>query len=95
MFCRRFTKLSVSLVLWMRLKSMRQVRPPGRPSFRFPNFCTDTTAHPLHTAPRLPEMDTSVWEVNFNHRDDALSALMVSPLNGPLLAALVLNLIRR
>lgn len=25
-------------------------------------------------------MDTVVWEVNFNHRDDALNALMVGSL---------------
>lgn len=47
-------------------------------SFRFSDLCSDTTVHPLHTAPRSPGMDTSVWEVNFNHRDDALNALMVS-----------------
>ena len=26
-------------------------------------------------------MDNSVWEVNFNHRDDAVNALMVSLFN--------------
>jgi len=39
-------------------------------------------------------MDASVWEVNFNHRDDALNALMVSPSHGVHVASPVLNSIR-
>ena len=60
----------------------------------FSHFPSDTTVHPLHTAPRSPGMDASVWEVNFNHRDDALNALMVSPLHRLHLASLTLNSIR-
>lgn len=36
-------------------------------------------------------MDTSVWEVNFNHRDDALNALMVSPFTRTYPVTLALN----
>jgi len=58
------------------------------------DLSSDTTVHPLHTAPRSPGMDASVWEVNFNHRDDALNALMASLLLKVHLASSVLNSIR-
>ena len=68
--------------------------PESRWSFVFSDFSSDMTVHPLHTAPRSPGMDASVWEVNFNHRDDALNALMVSLSYRFHLASPVLNSIR-
>lgn len=52
--------------------------PQSTLSFRSPDFFSDTTVNTLHAAPRSPGMDPSVWEVNFNHREDAVNALMVS-----------------
>ena len=46
--------------------------------FLFPNPCPDAMVNTIHANPRLPGMDPSVWEVNFNHREDAVNALMVS-----------------
>lgn len=50
----------------------------GTPYFRPLNSYSDDTAHNLHLAPKLPGMDPGVWEVSFNHRDDAVNAFMVS-----------------
>lgn len=92
--CRPFAKSSVSLVLWMRLTPIRWVRFQTTLLLRSPNFCSDPAFHPFHAASRLPVMDQSIWEVNFNHRDDALNALMVSQFTRTYLAAHMLNPIR-
>lgn len=39
-------------------------------------------------------MDTSIWEVNFNHRDDAMNALAVSSFTVVHPAVPVLNPVR-
>ncbi|KAF7339286.1 RNA binding protein [Mycena sanguinolenta] len=42
-----------------------------------PNLPANTPRYPpAHDGPRLAEMDAGCWEVKWNHRDDAVSALM-------------------